>query len=94
VTKIRIPAPGRPPVSWLPPVVIALGPPVKDPELDRWTWYDGDVGVFVDKLTYAWQTVAWTPARSVTLRAQIAPSDADMTAVIALAGLTGAGVAP
>lgn len=83
----QISAPKHSPAWWLPDLVDALGPAVKDDDLDRWTWQDGDVGVFVDKLSLAWQTVAWSPRRSVTLRGQARPTDADVTAAVALAGL-------
>jgi hypothetical protein len=82
-----LPAPAHSPAWWLPAIVAVLGPADKDPVLDRWTWQEGDVGVFVDKLTHAWQTVAWTPRRSVTLRGQDKPGDADLSAAVALAGL-------
>jgi hypothetical protein len=83
----RITAPGQNPAWWLPELVAALGPAHKDPDLNRWTWDDGDVGVFIDKLSLAWQTVVWSPHRSVTLRGRDRPTDADVTAAVALAGL-------
>lgn len=82
------PTPAQCSIWWLPNVVAELGPAEKDPELERWTWQDGDVGVFVDKLTHAWQAVAWTPMRSVTLRGRECPSDADMVTLVRLAELT------
>lgn len=88
-----IPAPAQY-ATWLPGIVAALGRPEKDPDLDRWTWQDGDIGVFADKLTHAWQTVAWTPQRSVTLRGQQPPTAFDMLAVVDLAGLLPPGNTP
>lgn len=85
----KIPAPAQHPIWWLPKLVAVLGPAEKDPDLDRWTWMDGEAGVLVDKLSHAWQAVAWSPRRSVTLRALDRPTDADMTTTIALAGLFG-----
>lgn len=83
----KISAPAQSPIWWLPDVVAVLGPAERDPELDRWTWQDGEIGVFVDKLTHAWQTVAWSPRRSVTLRGLDRPTDADMIVTVNLAGL-------
>jgi hypothetical protein len=83
----QISAPKQSPAWWLPDLVAVLGPAVKDPDLDRWTWQDGDVGVFIDKLSLVWQTVAWSPRRSVTLRCSDRPTDADVNAAVTLAGL-------
>ena len=80
--------PAQPPVWWLPDLVSRLGPPETSPDdRERWTWQDGELGVFVDKLTHVWQVVAWTPDRSVTLRSLERPSDAETGRMVMLAGL-------
>lgn len=73
--------------QWLPVLVERLGPPEKDPDLARWTWQDDELGVFVDKLTHAWQAVAWSPSRSATLRSLERPSGEDMLRLVRLVGL-------
>lgn len=79
---------------WLPRLVHRLGVPETDPELQRWTWQDGELGVFVDQLTHAWQAVAWAPDRSVTLRSLAPPTDADLTMLADFAGLHTHGATP
>jgi hypothetical protein len=88
VDVVVVPAQLQFSTQWLASVVAALGEPVKDPDLMRWTWRDGDVGVFIDQLTHAWQTVAWTPEHSVTLRGRRCPNDIEVYAVVSLARLT------
>lgn len=89
----RIPAPApaatgsTPPVWWLPLLVVRLGLPETDPGLDRWTWQDGELGVYIEHLTHAWQTAVWARTRSVTLRSLERPCDADLMAVVKLVGL-------
>jgi hypothetical protein len=80
-------APAQSPAWWLPALTDRLGPPEIDTDLTRWTWQDGELGVFIDRLTHAWQTVAWAPRRSVTLRSIEQPSDADIERTVRLAGL-------
>lgn len=73
---------------WLPDLVARLGSAETTPDdRERWTWQDGDVGVFIDKHTSAWQAVAWTPLRSMTLRTTTRPTDAEIGRMVLLAGL-------
>lgn len=74
------------PDKWLNRLVSHHGQSQKDEDLHRWTWQDGEWGVFLDRLTHVWQTVAWSPYRSVTLRTQADPTDEDIMAVALLAG--------
>lgn len=72
---------------WLNRLIAELGPAEAHPELDRWVWDDGELGVYAEQLTHVWQVVAWTPDRSVTLRSASAPTTADFDRVAGLAGL-------
>lgn len=74
------------PEEWLRRLTTHHGPGQRDdPDLLRWTWQDGEWGVFVDRLTHVWQTVAWSPHRSATLRTEADPTDDDILAVALLA---------
>jgi hypothetical protein len=78
----------KPPLWWLPDLIAHLGPPetsTDDPE--RWTWRGGAVGVSIVERDHLWNIVAWTPDRTVILRAAAEPSDADIGRAVMLAGL-------
>lgn len=53
----------------------------------RWLWADGEVGVVIDRPSHTWQVVAFTAARSVTLRSNSEPTDRQIRAVVELAGV-------
>lgn len=77
------------PDQWIDRLTAHQGePPRKDADLDRWLWDDGEWGVYVERLTHAWQSVAWSPTRSVTLRTATDPDQRDIMAVARLAGFT------
>jgi hypothetical protein len=74
---------------WLRETTARLGLPETSAAgmMRRWLWSDGEVGVVIDRPSHTWQVVAFTPARSVTLRSSTEPTDRQIRAVVELAGV-------
>jgi hypothetical protein len=84
-------APVRMP-RWLRETAAKLGTPAveNDGGLRRWLWSEGEAGVVLSRITQTWQLVVFTPDASVTLRSALEPTDSQVRAAVALAGLGGA----
>lgn len=74
---------------WLWGLVARYGSPARHPDLDRWDFQDGEIGVLTShsEKSNVWQVVVWTPRRSVTVRSAWEPLPSEIEGAVSLAGL-------
>lgn len=75
---------------WLETLALLYGEPDSadvDAAGGRWEWQEGEIGVLISHRTHVWEVLAFCPRRSVTVRALVKLTDAEVGLAVTLAGL-------